>query len=85
LIAQAGNGFYDGHGYSFDDFFEKTISPNFDKIKCKFAENCNHSEGVKKLKRSPLTLPSPTRGEGKHYQIKEKNSLPFEGGGLGWG
>jgi hypothetical protein len=32
-----------------------------------------------------LTLPSPgSRGEGKSIEIK-KNSLPLDGGGVGWG
>jgi hypothetical protein len=32
----------------------------------------------------PLTLPSPTRGEGKHIEIRKK-FLPLDGGGPGWG
>ena len=36
-------------------------------------------EGVKKLEYVPLTLPSPTKGEGKHFEIKKNFPPP------GWG
>jgi hypothetical protein len=29
----------------------------------------------------PLTLPSPTRGEGKHIEIRKKFPPPLKGGG----
>jgi hypothetical protein len=33
-------------------------------------------EGVKKFGIYPLTLPSPTRGEGKHIEIRKKFPPP---------
>jgi hypothetical protein len=38
---------------------------------------------VKKSKYSPLTLPSPARGEGKQIEI-EKKSPPLDEEGTGW-
>jgi len=42
-------------------------------------------EGVKKLRASPLTLPSPARGEGKYIEIQEEIPSPSRGEGQGGG
>jgi hypothetical protein len=42
-------------------------------------------ESVKKLPRSPLTLPSPARGEGKYIEIQEEIPSPSMGEGQGGG
>jgi len=44
-----------------------------------------HREGVKKLRRGPLTLPSPARGEGKDVEIQEEIPSPSTGEGQGGG
>jgi hypothetical protein len=40
---------------------------------------------VKKLRRGPLTLPSPVRGEGRYIEIQEEIPSPPDGGGQGGG
>jgi len=42
-------------------------------------------EGVKKLRRGPLTLPSPARREGKDLKIQEEIPSPSTGEGQGGG
>ena len=42
-------------------------------------------EAVKKLRRGPLTLPSPARGEAKDVEIQEEIPSPSTGEGQGGG
>jgi hypothetical protein len=45
----------------------------------------SEGESVKKLRRVPLTLPSPSRGEGKHIETQFEIPSPLRGEGLGGG
>jgi hypothetical protein len=53
--------------------YENPPSPPFAKGRCE------------KIEIIPLTLPSPSRGEGEHNEITKKFPSPLRGDGLGGG